>query len=86
MTIEKKCWPEQFGGLSRGERRLDLRLADFKVKVGDKLLLREWDPKTRKYTGREMKKKVSEVLAVKPDPFYDKKIAEYYGFNVLFLE
>ncbi|HEY4518023.1 MAG TPA: DUF3850 domain-containing protein [Candidatus Paceibacterota bacterium] len=86
MRIEKKCWPEQFEGLISGERRLDLRLADFKVKAGDTLILREWDRRTRKYTGRELKRKVGEVLSVKPDPFYDEKIAKHYGFNVLLLE
>lgn len=86
MKIEKKCWPEQFEGLLTGTRRLDLRLADFKVKAGDTLILREWDPKTRKYTGRELKRKVEEVLSVKSDPFYEEKIARHYGFNVLLLE
>ena len=86
MKIEKKCWPEQFEGLLDKSRKLDLRLADFKVKAGDTLVLREWDPKTRKYSGRELKKKVGEVLAIKPNPFYDKKIAEHYGFQVLLLD
>ena len=86
MKIEKKCWPEQFEGLLGKTRRLDLRLADFAVKAGDTLILREWDPKTRKYSGRELKKKVGEVLLVKSNPYYDKKIAEHYGFQVLLLE
>lgn len=86
MKIEKKCWPEQFTGLLSGGRRLNLRLADFKVKAGDTLVLREWDRRTRKYTGRELKRKVGEVLPVRPDPYYDPKIAEHYGFNVLLLE
>ncbi|HEY9582991.1 MAG TPA: DUF3850 domain-containing protein [Candidatus Paceibacterota bacterium] len=86
MRIEKKCWPDQFEGLLSGTRKLDLRLADFTVKAGDTITLREWDPATRKYTGRELKKKVGEVLHVRPDPYYDKKISEHYGFNVLLLE
>lgn len=86
MKIEKKCWPEQFEGLLKKERRLDLRLADFKVKAGDTLILREWDPHTPKYTGRELKRKVMEVLSVSPEPFYDNKIADHFGLNVLLLE
>ncbi|OHB17946.1 MAG: hypothetical protein A2749_02960 [Parcubacteria group bacterium RIFCSPHIGHO2_01_FULL_45_26] len=86
MKIEKKCWPEQFEGLFNGARRLDLRLADFKVKQGDTFVLREWDPKTRKYSGRELKKKIREVLMVKTEPFYDRKISEHYGLQVLLLE
>lgn len=86
MKIEKKCWPLQFAGLLDGTRKLDLRLADFKVRTGDTLVLREWNPKDMKYTGRELKKRVGEVLPVKPDPFYDKKIADHFGFQVLLLE
>jgi hypothetical protein len=86
VKIEKKCWPDQFEGLLSKTRTLDLRLADFVVKAGDTLVLREWDPKTRKYSGRELKKKVTEVLPVKPNPFYDKKIADHYGFQVLLLD
>ncbi|MCX6743585.1 MAG: hypothetical protein NT116_05095 [Candidatus Parcubacteria bacterium] len=33
--------------------------ADFKIKAGDILILQEWNPKTKKYTGRELRKKAN---------------------------
>lgn len=57
-TIEKKIWPEFFREVKSGKHRAGLRLADFRLRRGDVLLLREWDPKTRKYTGRAVRRKV----------------------------
>ena len=54
--IEKKCWPEWFTLIKKGKKTFDLRLADFEAKEGDTLLLREYNPNTNQYTGRELKK------------------------------
>ena len=72
-VIEKKIWPKYFELVKSGKKKLELRLADFKIKKGDILLLREWDLKTKKYTGREIRKKVSYVLRFKLDDFGQKK-------------
>lgn len=53
VTHELKCWPELFGAIARGEKRHDLRRAtDRDFRVGDRLLLREFDPDLEAYTGR----------------------------------
>ena len=61
MIIKKKIWPEYFDDLSSGKKKFDLRLNDFEINEGDILLLEEWDPKTREYTGRKIEKKVTYV-------------------------
>jgi len=68
--IEKKIWPKMFQQLRKGKRNADVRLADFNVKRGDSLLLREWSPKTGKYTGRKLVRKVKSVQRIPILDFY----------------
>lgn len=60
-TIEKKCWPELFQKIMDGKKTFELRLNDFDVKEGDVMVLKEYDPKTKQYTGRELERKVGYV-------------------------
>jgi hypothetical protein len=51
---ELKCWPEFFEAIALGEKRHDLRQSrDRHFEVGDQLRLREYDPASSSYTGRE---------------------------------
>lgn len=84
--IEKKTWPELFEKVKNGQKNFDLRLADFECRAGDILVFREWDPKTERYTGKSLKKKVTYVLKTKSLKFFDKKEIEKYGFQVFSLE
>jgi len=63
--IEKKVWPEFFEKILSGEKTFELRLADFKCKPGDILILKEYDPQTKKYTGRTIKKEITFVIKTK---------------------
>lgn len=84
-TIEKKCWPEWFEKFTAGERTFELRLADFDLKDGDILVLKEYNPQTGKYSGREAEfvcKKV-EHSAQNPLQFYDIEDVEKYGFWII---
>ena len=65
MIIEKKVWPEFFTKLQSGDKTFELRLADFDCNPGDTLLLKEWDPATKEYTGRTIEKAVTYVLKTK---------------------
>ena len=67
MKIEKKIWPEYFDAVTSGKKKYELRLNDFEVNEGDTLLLEEWDPATKAYTGRSIEKKVTYVLKSKLD-------------------
>lgn len=50
-----KCWPEFFDPIRRGQKTHDLRRADDRTfAVGDKILLEEYDPGSRAYTGRSV--------------------------------
>jgi hypothetical protein len=83
MRIEKKTWPEFFQKVLSGEKTFEMRLADFACNVGDTLVLREWDPKTGKYTGRTLEKKITYVLNTKNVTFHKKEEVEKYGFYVI---
>lgn len=61
MEIKKKCWPELFQKILDGNKNSDVRLADFNLKEGDMLILEEYNPQTKKYTGRTTKKKVKNL-------------------------
>ena len=85
--IKKKIWPKYFKAITSGKKKFDLRLNDFKVKEGDILLLEEWNPKTQKYTGRKIKKKVTYVLKFKIDNlFWPKEKIEEKGLQIISLE
>lgn len=53
MIHDLKCWPDYFGDVLDGSKNFEVRKYDRKYAVGDKLVLREWEPSTQSYTGRE---------------------------------
>lgn len=81
--IKKKIWPKYFKIMKSGKKKFELRLADFRIKKGDTLLLEEWDPKKKKYTGREIKKKANFILKFKLNDFGQKKAIEKKGLYVI---
>lgn len=81
--IEKKTWPEMFEAVRSGKKTFELRLADWQCQEGDILVLKEWDPKRKKYTGRVLEKKVTFVLKTKDIKFFSKEEIEKYGFQVI---
>lgn len=84
MIIEKKAVPELFEKVLLGEKTFDARLDRFRCKPGDTLWLREWDPKKKVYTGREIKKEVTFVLKSKDlEKFWSKEEVAKYGFQII---
>ncbi len=63
-----------------------MRLVDFEIQEGDTLILEEWNPKTKEYTGRNIEKKVGYVLKFKLDDFGQKKEIEEKGLQVIQFE
>lgn len=59
--VEKKVWPEYFRAIFDGKKTFELRINDFEIEEGDVLILREWNPKTKDYTGRKLEKTVGYV-------------------------
>ena len=83
MKIEKKIWPKFFEKILTGEKKFELRLADFECNTGDILVLREWNPETKEYTGRTIEKEVSYIIKTKDVKFWSKQDIETYGFQII---
>jgi len=83
--IEKKAWPEFYDLFISGKRKFELRLADFDLETGDILVLREYDPKTKEYTGRcaEFKCKKVERSAKDLLQFYNVDEVKNCGFYII---
>ena len=69
-VVEKKLLPEFFDPIVSGKKKYELRLADFDIKEGDELRLREWNPEKKEYTGREVTKKVTYVRKFDVEKLY----------------
>ncbi len=83
MIIEKKTWPEMFNQLLSGKKTFDARIADFEIGEGDILILREYDPIKKEYTGRKIEKRVTFVLKTKDQKFWAKKDIEKFGLQII---
>ena len=86
VRIEKKVWPEFFDKILSGEKKFELRLADFDCEKGDVLILREWDSETKEYTGRRLEKKVGYVIKTKNEKFWSQEDIDKFGFQVIGFE
>ena len=82
-TIHKKIWPKWLKEVKSGKKKFEVRVADFKIKKGDILILNEWNPKTKKYSGKSIKRKVNYVKKFKLDDFGQKKLMEEKGFYII---
>jgi ASC-1-like (ASCH) protein len=86
-TIHKKIWPEYFEAVSSGKKKFEFRLNDFEIKEGDTLVLEEWDPKTKSYTGRKIDKKVTYVGKFRIDElFWSEGDIKEKGIQIISLE
>ena len=82
-VIKKKTWPKIFGLVKKGKKRFDLRVADFKIREGDTLILEEYDPKKKKYTGRTIKRKARYVFKFKINDFGQEKEIRKKGLYII---
>lgn len=84
--VEKKIWPEFYELVESGKQKYQLRLNDFEIEEGDTLVLREWDPKTKEYTGRELRKDVTHVYTFTHDDltrFHQKEEILEKGLHII---
>lgn len=57
-----KTWPEFYEKVEDGSKTFELRKNDRGFKVGDTLVLQEWDPIKKEFTGRQLERTVSYML------------------------
>jgi hypothetical protein len=58
-----KSWPEFFEPISQGIRTHDLRRNDREYNIGDILILREFESKSQRYTGRECEVEITSMTS-----------------------
>jgi len=83
MVIRKKIWSKYFNLVKSGKKKFEVRAADFKIREGDELILEEWNPKTKKYTGRKLKKKAKYIFKFKLNKFGQEKLIKKRGLYVI---
>ena len=84
--IRKKTWKEAFEKILSGEKNFDARLANFDCKVGDTLVLNEYDPIKKTYTGRKMEKKIAFILETKKQKYWTQSNINKYGLQIIALK
>ena len=62
MIYELKTWTEYFEEVFMGHKNFEVRKADRPFAKGDTLILKEWNPITKQYTGRQMARIVCYIL------------------------
>ncbi len=60
---ELKTWPKYFAAVRSGQKRFEIRRNDREFKVGDILVLREFDPESETYTGQAEERQVTFLLS-----------------------
>lgn len=86
MTIKKKILPQYFDKIASGEKKFELRLADWNLNPGDTLILEEYDPNTKKYTGRTLKTTATYILKTKDCQFWPQEDIDKHGFQIIQIE
>ncbi len=61
-THELKTWPPYYDAIVEGKKKFEYRKNDRDFKLGDMLLLQEWNPDRREYTGEQILAEVTYIL------------------------
>lgn len=62
-THRLKCWPVSFFPIWNDIKTFDIRLDDRGFELGDRLILKEYDPDKKEYTGRVVVAWISFILS-----------------------
>jgi len=54
MAISRKSWPKFFERIKKGQKKIEVRIADTPLTKSFDMMLEEWDPKRHEYTGRKV--------------------------------
>lgn len=81
--VKKKIWPKLFDKMLKGKKNVDFRLADFELKEGDTILFEEYNPETKTYTGRKIKKRVKNLNKINVAEFNPIDQIKKYGLYLI---
>jgi hypothetical protein len=62
MMHELKTWPEYYKAVVSGKKNFEVRKADRLFQVGDLLVLKEFDPDKKAFTGKLITKEITYIL------------------------
>lgn len=61
-THELKCWPEYFREVFLGHKTFEIRKNDRDFQIGDTIILNEYEPFTKQYSGDKIARRVTYIL------------------------
>lgn len=64
MIHELKIHPEYFAEVVLGNKKSEVRLNDRNYRVGDVLLLCEWDKVSKSFTGRTERRRITHIQSL----------------------
>ena len=76
MKHEIKCWPEHFRVSWCGDKLFEIRKDDRNYQERDEVVLQEYDPVKREYTGREIEGWITYVTDFEQKPGF-----VVFGYN-----
>lgn len=76
MIHHIKCWPEYFESIENGIKTFELRKDDRNYKIGDTLVIRDFDPDTATYSGKFLIRIVNYKMS-------DSLMGLQYGYCIL---
>ena len=62
MVHELKTWPQYYQAIVSGNKTFEVRKNDRHFEVGDLLILKEYNPTTGEYTGKQVTKEITYIL------------------------
>jgi hypothetical protein len=85
MIIEKKVIPKYFQPILDGLKNYEYRLGDFECNPDDILLLKEFDPEKKDFTGRSVQKTITYIGKGSLTDFlmWPKEDIEKYGLQII---
>ena len=57
-----KCWPRYFEAIVHGKKTFEVRYNDRGYRIGDELILREYDINKKEYTRRQTRGRVTDMF------------------------
>ena len=63
-----KTWPRFFAAVETGIKRFEIRRKDRDFKIGDLVVLEEWEPETEAYSGRKIDALITYVTDFEQKP------------------